>query len=42
MTIAFIAAFVFVTSRAARLQRHEAALAVEPGDPGNGNSERIS
>ena len=33
MTIAFIAAFVFVTSRAARLQRHEAALAVEPNDP---------
>ena len=33
MTIAFIAAFVLVTTRAARLQRHEAALAVEPNDP---------
>jgi len=33
MTIAFIAAFVLVTSRAARMQRHEAALAVEPNDP---------
>jgi manganese/iron transport system permease protein len=32
MTIAFIAAFVFVTARAARLQRHEAALAAEPND----------
>ena len=33
MTIAFIAAFVFVTAMAARLQRHEAALAAEPNDP---------
>jgi manganese/iron transport system permease protein len=38
MTIAFIAAFVFVTSKAARLQRHKAVLAVEPNDPGSGQS----
>ena len=38
MTIAFIAAFVLVTNRAARLQRREAALAVDPIDPGGGQS----
>ena len=32
MTIAFIAAFVLVTGRAARLQGREAALAVDPND----------
>jgi len=36
MTIAFMAAFVFVTIRTARLQGREAALAVEPNDPGSG------
>jgi manganese/iron transport system permease protein len=34
MTIAFIAAFVFVTSKTARLQGREAALATEPNEPG--------
>jgi manganese/iron transport system permease protein len=38
MTIAFIAAFVLVTSRAARLQGRQAALAVDPNDPGSGQS----
>lgn len=33
MTVGFIASFAFVTSRTARLQRHEAALAAEPDDP---------
>jgi len=33
MTFGFIASFVFVTSRAARLQRREASLAMEPDDP---------
>jgi manganese/iron transport system permease protein len=40
MTIVFIAAFVFVTSRTASLQGREAALAVEPNDPGSGQSRR--
>jgi manganese/iron transport system permease protein len=38
MTIVFIAAFVFVTSRTASVQGREAALAVEPNDPGSGQS----
>ena len=33
MTVGFIASFAFVTSRTARLQRDEAALAAEPDDP---------
>lgn len=33
MTVGFIASFVFVTSRTARLQRREAALATEPNNP---------
>lgn len=33
MTVGFIASFVFVTSRTARLQRREAILAAEPDDP---------
>jgi manganese/iron transport system permease protein len=33
MTFGFVASFVFVTSRTARLQRREAALATEPNDP---------
>jgi manganese/iron transport system permease protein len=36
MTIAFIAAFVFVTGKTARLQRREAALAIAPSEPEGG------
>jgi manganese/iron transport system permease protein len=36
MTIAFIAAFAFVTSKTAKLQGREAALAAGPNDPGSG------
>ena len=38
MTVVFVAAFVLVTSRAARLQGREAALAVNSNDPGTGQS----
>jgi manganese/iron transport system permease protein len=34
MTVGFIASFVFVTSRTARLQRREAVPAAQPDDPG--------
>jgi manganese/iron transport system permease protein len=42
MTIAFIAAFVFVTGKTARLQRREAALAIAPSEPEGGQSRTWS
>ena len=42
MTIAFIAAFVFVTVKTARLQRREAAPAIAPNEPEGGQSRTWS
>jgi len=42
MSIAFVAAFVFVTGKAARLQRREAALAIAPNEPEGGQSRTWS
>jgi manganese/iron transport system permease protein len=42
MSIAFVAAFVFVTGKTARLQRREAALAIAPNEPEGGQSRTWS